>query len=548
MDAGVLAMGKSLQAFAFRPSVLRNLKIFDVKKEEENTDKELYRKLRALSCERLWDDEVARFNQATPRERIERVALVRAVGVVFSESGSVERKGAARRWFRNLLNDPSEKIRRYAISALPKVGAGSGEEADLLSLWKKTTAEREKKFAELALEKIGGADTLRQISAGAGSMSLQTEQKIKANLARAQNPSAIRLDRPLTRFAGVRIHLRGRRGLEQIVAAEVEASKEIRGKFRIVEVRSSLVVMEPVAPFDLADVYRLRCFGTVGFVTSPDVREGPNTIEALASAIASPLSRRVLETFTEGPIRYRLDFISKGHQRSAVRLLANRVYALCPEILNSARDALWTIAIYSTGRNHGVELSPRFKPDPRFLYRQDDVPAASHPPLAACMARLAGNMDHEVIWDPFCGSGLELIERTLLGGVESIYGTDRSAEALAITQKNFEAAKVGIQPKLVCCDFRDFISIEQLMPGSVTLILTKPPMGKRVHIANQPKLIAELCLVASTVLKPGGRLVFANPLRMDSPQRSLKLQSRRVIDLGGFDCRLEVYIKTGLSQ
>jgi len=521
---------------------------FGMKSSGRSADKELYRHLRAVPCERRWDEEVARFDRATTEERTERVALVRAVGVVFSETGTPEQRAIARVWLRGLLHDPLEKIRRYAIAALPKIGTGSNEETELLSLLRTTTVEREKKFLGRALEKVGEVATLEQMK-GAGGLHLQTEQKVRASLARAQMPSAVRMDRLLSDFTGLRIHLRGRRGLEQIVRDEVEAFIRKYGKFRIAEVHNGLIAITPVAPFSLADIYKFRCFGTVGLMVGTNVPDGAQSIDALASVITSPLSRRVLERFTEGPTRYRLDFISKGHQRGAVRLLANRVYARCPEILNSAQEAPWTIAIHSTGRGNSVELSPRLTPDPRFYYRQDDVPAASHPPLAACMARLAGKMDNEVVWDPFCGSGLELIERALLGGVRRIYGTDRSPEALAITEKNFAAAKVpSTESKFVCCDFRDFASVEGLGPNAATLIVTNPPMGKRVHIANVGQLIADLFAVASTVLRPDGRLVFANPLRMESPEPSLKLQSRRVVDLGGFDCRLEVYLKVAGSR
>jgi hypothetical protein len=53
------------------------------------SDQELYRGLRVLSCEKLWNDEVARFERSTPGERIKRVAVIRAVGAVFSKSGAV---------------------------------------------------------------------------------------------------------------------------------------------------------------------------------------------------------------------------------------------------------------------------------------------------------------------------------------------------------------------------------------------------------------------------------------------------------------------------
>jgi hypothetical protein len=56
-------------------------------------------------------------------------------------------------------------------------------------------------------------------------------------------------------------------------------------------------------------------------------------------------------------------------------------------------------------------------------------------------------------------------------------------------------------------------------------------------------LFADLFDVAVKVLRPGGRLVFANPLRMGPTDPSLKLKYRQVVDLGGFDCRLEMYLK-----
>lgn len=519
-----------------------------MKSGAKNPAKELYNQLRRLPATQLWEEEVARFDRGTPEERMERVAVVRAVGVVFSETGTDEQRARVKPWLRALLHDPAEKIRRYAMAALPKLGAGPEDEAALLALWRSTTSEREKTALAETLEKIGGAATLREIASGAAGQFAQAEQKVKASVARSERPSVVRMDSVLKEFAGLRIYLRGRSGLEAIARDEVEEHIKAHGKFRVCGVRRGLVEIEPAAPFRLGDLYALRCFGTVSFVLGSveNADEEASSVEMLAEVITSPLSRRLLETFTEGSIRYRLDFVAKGHQRGAVRLVANRAYALCPEILNDARNAPWTIAIHPTGRGSTVELSPRLSPDPRFAYRQQDVPAASHPPLAACMARIAGPRDGEIVWDPFCGSGLELIERSLRGGVRRVFGTDLSAEAIAITQTNFAAAGVkSIDAKFTCSDFRDYARIEGLGPNSVTLVITNPPMGKRVPIANLRGLIEDLFAIASTVLQPGGRLVFANPLRIESRDRTLKLLSRQTVDFGGFDCRLEVYRKLG---
>ena len=479
-----------------------------------NTAKELYSQLRVLPWKQLWNGEAARFGQAPASERIQRVAVIRAVGVVFAEAGAAEDREAVRRWLRGLLHDPAEKTRRYAMAALPKIGAGPEEEAELLSLLPAAASARERQFLMRTLEKIGGRATLNLLEKGAGDLHRLTEQKVKAGIARRESPSAVRMDGVLSELEGVRIHLRGRRGLEGIVRDEVEESPRARGKFRVAEVRDGLVAITPVAPFSLADIYALRCFGTAGFVLGGAARaHEAESVAALAPVMASALSRRILQSFTRGTIRYRLNFTARGHQRSTVRLLAGRVYALCPEMLNDARNVTWTMDIYEDGRGRQVELRPNVTPDPRFHYRRQDVPAASHPPLAACMARLAGRVEHEIIWDPFCGSGLELIESALLGGVERIHGTDRSATAIAIARDNLAAAKVDpASTELVCCDFRNFATGAGLGPNRVTLVITNPPMGRRVPIADLRGLMEDLFSAAATVLQPGGRLVLANPL------------------------------------
>ena len=56
-------------------------------------------------------------------------------------------------------------------------------------------------------------------------------------------------------------------------------------------------------------------------------------------------------------------------------------------------------------------------------------------------------------------------------------------------------------------------------------------------------LFSDLYAAAARVLKIGGRLVFVNPLRTEPTDPSLKLEYRKTVDLGGFNCRLEMYLK-----
>jgi predicted RNA methylase len=509
-------------------------------KKSAHPAKDLYRELRALPWLRLWEQEVPSFNSASPDEKLRTVALIRAIGAGFTEASQPSLKEPVRQWLLSLLADPAEKIRRYAMTALPKIGAGRTEERQLLYLLSKTSADREKKFLGKALEKIGGSATLDLIRQQGISLPLLNEQRAKANLARQQKPSSIRFTIPFSDVSQLRIHLRCRTGLEPILSQEVKDSKT---PFRIVEIRPGLLTLAPTAPLRLDDLFSLRCFSTASFLLGT-LQKSPSVVEPLANLIASPLGRSLLQTFTDGPIRYRFEWMGKGHQRSAVRQIAQRVYALCPDLLNDSREAPWAIEIHPTPMGDFVELRPRLSPDPRFPYRQQDVPAASHPPLAAAMARLAGPFADETVWDPFCGSALELIERVRLTGVRRILGTDLSPDAIQAARANWQAARFpGVSADFVLRDFRDFEKIPNYGPASISLLITNPPLGKRVPIPNLRGLLEELFTIASVALRPGGRMVWINPLKIKPPASSLRLEFQQTVDLGGFACRLELLRK-----
>jgi len=507
------------------------------------SDQDLYRRLRDLPKEELWSREVQRFNAASPRERMDRVAVIRAVGMIFSRFGTDGEKAVVRDWLIALLKDPQEKVRRYALAALPKIGAGEQGEREMLSLLKPGTETREKRHLGRALEKVGGEATLAVIEQGVDLPAI-TVQKVKAGVSRKEDDAGVQLDAPLPIDPKMRVLLRCRRGLEEFVRDE---AKDLLSPAEWLQEKTTpgCVTLKPLhsaGEFTLSSLYRLRCFATVAFPLGT-IRgsEGPRWIESLARCIASDRNRDLMLAGTEGAPRYRLEFAGRGHQRGAIRQVIDRAYALCPEILNDARQAPWSIDVIPMNSGESsVELRPRLYPDPRLGYRQEDIAAASHPPLAACMARLAGFHEDEVAWDPFCGSGLELIERGLLGGMTEAYGTDLDPRAITVATANFEAAGLqGTIAKFTECDFRK----APISPGSLSLIITNPPLGRRVRIKDMQGLFSDLHAAAARTLKVGGRLVFVNPLRTQPTDPSLKLEYRKTVDLGGFNCRLELYRK-----
>jgi 23S rRNA G2445 N2-methylase RlmL len=517
------------------------------------SDQDLYKRLRDLPKERLWNEEVGRFNAASLRERMSSVAVIRAVGSTFGRFGTEAEKMQVRDWLISLLGDPQEKIRRYAAAALPKIGAGEQGEEKLLDVLKNSREEREQRHLGRALEKVGGAATL---ALGEGVLPTHSRQKVQAGVARRERPASISLEAMLPVSGSLRIHLRCRRGLEGFVKAEVAEKLRPHEGFRVVAVRSGCVTLEAAQECTLATLYRLRTFATLGiYLGTIADGDGPEWVESLAACIASPRSSNLMKAATDGVPRYRIDFPTRGHQRGAIRRAAERAYERCPDILNDSREAPWSIDVIPTGEGRKesyVELRPRLYPDPRLSYRQDDIPAASHPPLAACMARLAGTHSQAVVWDPFCGSGLELVERGLLGGVKSLHGTDLDPKAIAVAQANFSAATLSdVKSIFTEADFRDALRPGHpagIRPGSVSLIITNPPLGRRVRVKDMQGLFDDLYHAASVALKPGGCLIFANPLRTGPTDPSLKLEYRQAIDMGGFECRLEMYRKIGKNM
>jgi len=502
-----------------------------------------FQELRRLDCERLWHEAVPRFERATAAERVAGVAVIRAVATVFAASGSDGEREAARAWCRRLLHDPCEKVRRYAASALPTLGGSLGDEAALLACLHRCTSESEQRVVARALGMLGGTAALAQLRGEPSAALREAAHRIEARLARSGAPSKLRLDAVLGDPTHLCVLLRWRRGFETILAEEVDADARRGGPFRVEALASGRVEVRPTRPFSLTDLLRLRCFDTVAFrIAAARSTNASAPMAALAAALASAPARRVLATLTSGAIRYRLEFEGKGHQRAAVRDLAARARATWPELLNDPSAPPWTVSVTPAG--DAIDLVPHVDPDPRFDYRQGDVPAASHPCLAACMARLCGPMRDEIVWDPFCGSGLELVERTLLGGVRRVLGTDLDPGAVRIARANFAAAALpGVAAEFAPGDFRGVA--EDQAPGSFSLVLTNPPMGRRVPTADVHGLVAELMTVAARVLRPGGRLVLPNPVHTTSPPRTLRLGWRRRVDFGGFACWLERYVRHG---
>src|SRR5688500_10971287 len=94
----------------------------------KHDDKALYRQLRELPWAQLWREHVPQFNTASKEERRRQVSLIRAAAVVLAEGANASDLKPFRAWLHSLLKDEEEKIRRYAIAALPKIPRSPSDE------------------------------------------------------------------------------------------------------------------------------------------------------------------------------------------------------------------------------------------------------------------------------------------------------------------------------------------------------------------------------------------------------------------------------------
>ena len=487
-------------------------------------------------------------------------ARARLVGLI----GRIEEAGPeARTFLLEALADPEASVRKRAAAGLGRaregrtheVDEGSGRAGDEVGTALSAALAREVDAAAraaivAALGKVGGPAARaalgglddgapREGGAAGGTLDARTAAELrKARVRAARQPareerSEIDVTRELDRPA--RVWLECRRGLlpvllEEAAALGARTAHRLDGS-AVAEVRLS-------GAFER--LFAARTWHTAAF-PGEIVRAAPaQRVEAAARVLAGGQARAAVSALTRGPLRYRIAWAGGGKRRADVYRLAEEAAALDPALVNDPTDAPWQVVVRETAESVAVEWEPALD-DPRFAYRQGDVPAASHPTIAAALAFLAGPLDGDVVWDPFVGSGLELCERALRGPYLRLVGTDIEAKALDVARANLTA----------CGAQRFELSLHDAAAGAPkglrpTLVITNPPMGRRVH--RQADLRGFLRGVVAGVarsLAPGGRFAWVSPFpaetRAAASAAGLVARRGHVVDMGGFDAEIQVF-------
>lgn len=436
------------------------------------------------------------------------------------------------------LEDQDPKARRNAIVALGKLGDASLAPALLERAHREASVPHLRSLVE-ALGKVGDVAALAWLD-GLGHadpelLRLRSRAQIMLRRSLGRETSAAGIDDDALAAAPRALLATCRPGLEDILASSLPAAAEPR------VLGPGRVSLRSAGP--LRALGRVRTLLTLGFpLTVTPLTPGPDAlVAALTRVLTGPEALQIFRTWTQGQVRYRLAWARGGHRRAVVWRVAEAVGRTRPELVNDPSASPWEVVVDDARGALAVELRPRWTDD-RFAYRCGDVPAASHPTIAAALAQLAGVRADDVVWDPFVGSGLELAERGLLGPHARLIGTDIDPHALAIAAANLAAA--GLER--VQLHEADATSHH---PAGVTLIITNPPMGRRVQRGDVAPLLTTFLAHAGAVLQPGGRLVWISPLPRvtQAAARGAGLVCRRAqpIDMGGFNAQLEVWSRPG---
>ncbi|WP_437964953.1 HEAT repeat domain-containing protein [Sorangium sp. So ce260] len=483
-----------------------------------------------------------------------RAPLTRLVGKLMAAAPiDPEVSERARDYLLACLRDDDRRTRRMAAVALGKpAAADAGRPLVEQALAEAARSERSPDVRRAlidALGKVGGGAALGVLAELDGdddvaSVRARAELLARRTLSRGE-PSEIAGDRAPER--PIRVAVRCRRGLEAILAEELAAlDRSSPGGALVPELRSDPcggTRVEVMLSGRLDVLFGARTM--LSFALPLPLRkldQGADLAAAVAERLLSRESREILRRFTLGAIRYRIDWAGGGKRRAAVFRAAAAVEAEAPELVNDPTQSTWDVVVHEGAGRVRVELAPRL-PDPRFAYRRGDVPAASHPTIAAALARIAGARADDVVWDPFVGSGLELCERALLGPYRRLVGSDRDPRALQVARENLDAAGARDAELFQ----RDAHGAPP--PGDApTLILTNPPLGRRVErTGDLDAMLDRFVEGAARALAPGGRLVWISPFpeRTEAVARrsGLRPEALHRVDMGGFDAQIQSFHK-----
>jgi predicted RNA methylase len=439
---------------------------------------------------------------AQHREKIARAVAEAARKAVRPARGRLTRlagRVGAMDWLVEAIADDDPKTRHTAARALSKTEPTADIKEAILAAWDAGNDEDKKALAD-AVARVGGEEAKKRLpKSGRASLVLERDE--------ARTKGGVEIDVDASPGEPIAIRFHSREGLEAVVAMEVAEARIVAPG-----------IVEAMLRGPLSRALAVRTATHVSF---------PHRAKDVVEVVASAPELRV---FTKGrPIRFRV----AGTTRAEAWKIAERTRAAADDVVNDPRASTWEVFV----ENGVVELVPRGYEDRRFSYRTELVAASSHPTIAAAIALVAPRKANDIVWDPFVGAGAELVERARLGPYARLIGTDIDPNAVEAARKNL--ANAGVKDWVI--EEADALELD-VKP---TLILSNPPMGRRIQRGTHKDVLERFVERAAAVLEPGGHLVWTVPeakkIEPKARRAGLSLLRSWTIDMGGFQADLAVY-------
>ena len=466
---------------------------------------------------------LAGFAEAPPRQRALRVKAL----------ATIARRVPVDGWTRALaraLDDADPRVLREAARAVGQTDADDAVHEAALLARAEAAALPERRAIVDALGRVGGPATqayLRALSSSDPDLTRRVGKALTLLQRRAGRASAgtIRTDVALGRL--VPVLLRCRSGAAPVVHAEVKAVFGQDAAAATIEGPGTVAL-----PWrdTLARLHDVRT--AVDVALSFPLADGEDLATRIVATLGHPDVASAVQAWSEGPPTFRLRFCGQGHRRAVAWRVAEALSSAGSPLRNDSRGAAWTVEVDEVAKT--VRCIPRHG-DERFAYRLADVPAASHPTLAAMLAWHGAPRAGERVWDPFCGSGSELIECATRADDLHLVGSDLDPGAIDAATRNFAASGRDVaSAQWTVADAR------KADPGGpVALVVSNPPMGRRVARDGKVRqLLAQSISTVARRLAPGGRWVWvtASPRWTAEVARDvgLSVQTLHDFDMGGF--------------
>ncbi len=259
--------------------------------------------------------------------------------------------------------------------------------------------------------------------------------------------------------------------------------------------------------------------------------------EALSQLISnnSELIKSATQMGSTGPVRVRF---GRGSNvgRSMVWDFGKKLMAKQCGIICDGRSAHWQIEL--VGKM--VVIVPKAYMDDRFVWRDASIEGASDPTIASAIVLLAHIKPGEVVYDPFCGAGSELILAGKVAPHLRLIGTDTSPEALSRAKTAAARAEQSIEfYGDDACKFHK---------GPVDVVITNPPFGMRTSRGEARPVLERFFKNIIEQLSPNGRVVLLSHAPSASVEwaaaAGLKYSKAMPVWLGRMRCELQCFVRS----